>query len=67
MFVGDTVGDINNAESALLNFADGLPHTVTDDRGRSFPNIIFKGEYQSYEQGPRLLAGGGYCLPYGSR
>ena len=26
--------------------------------------MIFRGEYQPFEQGPRLLAGGGYCLPY---
>jgi hypothetical protein len=64
VFIGNSIGDINAAESALLSFADGLPHTLSDDRGRSFPNIIFRGDYQSFEQGPRLLAGGGYCMPF---
>jgi len=64
VLIGDTLLDINAAEGSLLSFADGLPHTLTDDRGRTFDNIIFKGEYQSFEQGPRLLAGGGWCLPY---
>jgi hypothetical protein len=64
VLVGNTVDDINASEAALLNFADGLPHTLVDDRGRTFQNVIFKGEYQSFEQGPRALAGGGWCLPY---
>jgi hypothetical protein len=64
VLIGDTIGDINAAEVALLSFADGLPHTLADDRGRTFFNVIFKGEYQSFEQGPRPLADGGYCLPF---
>jgi hypothetical protein len=64
VLVGDTIADINASEAALLSFADGLAHTLIDDRGRVFDNVIFKREYQSFEQGPRLLAGGGWCLPY---
>jgi hypothetical protein len=64
VLIANDLPDINAAEAALLSFADGLPHTLIDDRGRAFGNVIFKGEYQSFEQGPRLLAGGGWCLPY---
>jgi hypothetical protein len=64
VLVGNDLPEINQAEAALLSFADGLAHTLIDDRGRVFGNVIFKGEYQSFEHGPRLLAGGGWCLPY---
>jgi hypothetical protein len=64
VLIGDDVPTINALEAALLSFADGLPHTLVDDRGRTFGNVIFRGEYQPFEQGPRLLAGGGYALPY---
>jgi len=55
---------INDDEALLLSYADGLPHTLVDNRGRVWFNVIFRGEYQPFEQGPRWLAGGGYCLPY---
>jgi hypothetical protein len=64
VLVGNFLPDINAAEAALLSFADGLPHTLVDNRGRVWQNVIFKGEYQPFEQGPRWLAGGGYALPY---
>jgi len=64
VLLGDQVADINAAEAALLAFADGNPHTLIDDRGRVFNNVIFRGEYQSFEQGPRPLAGGGVALPF---
>jgi hypothetical protein len=55
---------LNAVEATLLSYADGLPHTLVDNRGRVWLNVIFRGEYQPFEQGPRLLAGGGYALPY---
>jgi hypothetical protein len=64
VLVGDDISAINSAEAILLSFADGLPHTLVDNRGRVWQNVIFRGEYQPFEQGPRWLAGGGYCLPY---
>jgi hypothetical protein len=64
VLVGDTISDINGAETALLSYADGLPHTLVDNRGRVWSNVVFRGEYQPFEQGPRPLAFGGYCLPY---
>jgi len=64
VLIGDDIPTINSLEAALLSYADGLPHTLTDNRGRVWSNVIFRGEYQPYEQGPRWLAGGGYCLPF---
>ncbi|HKI21464.1 MAG TPA: hypothetical protein VKA15_26450 [Isosphaeraceae bacterium] len=55
---------LNVVEAALLCYADGLAHTLVDNRGRVWSNVIFRGEYQPFEQGPRPLAGGGFCLPY---
>ncbi len=55
---------LNTAESTLLSYADGLVHTLVDNRGRIWPNVIFRGEYSPSHTGPRALAGGGWCLPY---
>jgi hypothetical protein len=63
VLVGQSLGDITAAESALLSFADGQAHTLFDDRGREFDNVIFRGEYQPFEQGPRPTDFG-WCLPY---
>jgi hypothetical protein len=64
VFAGVSLLEINNAEAALLSYADGLPHTLVDNRGRRWPNVIFRGEYQASAAGPRPLAGGGWCLPF---
>ena len=55
---------LNGAEATLLSYADGLAHTLVDNRGRVWPNVIFRGEYTPSPAGPRPLAGGGWCLPY---
>jgi hypothetical protein len=59
-----TMSALNAAESTLLSYADGLTHTLVDNRGRIWPNVIFRGEYAPSSSGPRPLAGGGWCLPY---
>ncbi len=51
------------AEAALLSYADGQPHTLVDNLGRSWDNVIFSGEYKPFEKGPRPTIGG-WCLPY---
>jgi hypothetical protein len=55
---------LNTVEVTLLSFADGLTHILVDNRGRVWPNVIFRGEYAPSPMGPRPLAGGGWCLPY---
>jgi hypothetical protein len=64
VFAGDSLLAINSAESALLSYADGLPHTLVDNRGQTWNNVIFRGEYQPSAEGPRPLAGGGWCLSF---
>lgn len=62
-----TAGDIptlNAAESTLLSYADGLPHTLVDNRGRTWLNVVFGGGYVPCSQGPYPLAGGGWGLSY---
>jgi hypothetical protein len=59
-----TVPTLNAVEATLLSFADGLTHTLVDNRGRIWPNVIFRGEYTPSSMGPRPLAGGGWCLAY---
>ena len=61
---GPNVPTLNAVEATLLSFADGLTHTLVDNRGRIWPNVIFRGEYAPAPTGPRPLAGGGCCLPY---
>lgn len=60
-----TLSTLNTVEATLLSYADGLTHTLVDNRGRIWPNVIFRGEYAPSPTGPRPLAGGGgWCLPY---
>jgi hypothetical protein len=58
------IATLNAVEATLLSYADGLTHTLVDNRGRVWPNVIFRGEYTPSSIGPRPLAGGGWCLPY---
>jgi hypothetical protein len=59
-----TMLTLNTLEATLLSFADGLTHTLVDNRGRTWPNVIFRGEYAPSPMGPCPLAGGGWCLSY---
>jgi hypothetical protein len=58
------LASLNTVESTLLSYADGSTHTLVDNRGRVWPNVIFRGEYRPSSVGPRPLAGGGWCLAY---
>jgi hypothetical protein len=58
------ISTLNAVEASLLSYADGLAHTLVDNRGRTWFNVIFRGEYTPSSAGPRPLAGGGWCLPY---
>jgi hypothetical protein len=55
---------LNSAESSLLSYADGNAHTVVDDRGRTFPNVVWDATYQPSAAGIQAAAGGGWLLPY---
>jgi len=55
---------LNVVESTLLSYADGLPHTLVDNRGRTCLNVVFRGVYTPSPQGPYPLANGGGCFSY---
>lgn len=61
---GYDVGSLNVAEANLLSYADGNIHTIVDDRGRTWNNVVFKAEYQPDPKGIMFAAGGGWCLSY---
>jgi len=64
VLVAPDIPTLNQLEAALLGLADGLTHTLIDNRGRVWTNVIFQGDYQPSPTGPRPTAGGGWCLPY---
>ena len=50
-------------EALLLSYADGIARTFTDTQGRSWPNVIFHGEYQPSPDGPKITDTG-WILPF---
>jgi hypothetical protein len=63
LLVGSDVPSVIVAEGALLACADGIARTFVDTQGRSWPNVIFDGEYQPSAEGPKPTDFG-WCLPY---
>jgi hypothetical protein len=63
VLVGDDLPSVIAAEGVLLSYADGIARTFTDTQGRSWPNVIFEGEYQPLPEGPKATDFG-WCLPY---
>jgi hypothetical protein len=63
VLVGEDLFTVIAAEGVLLSYADGIARTFTDTQGRSWPNVIFEGEYQPSPEGPRPTDFG-WCLPY---
>lgn len=69
---GADIATLNAFEGILRSFADGLAHTLVDTRGRSWSNVIFRGDFRPDPAGPRPgivpdgFGGtlGGWCLPY---
>lgn len=63
LLVGPTVQAVNDAEAAFLNYADGIARTLVDPRGRTWPNVVFRGEFRPDPNGP-YPAVNGWALPY---
>jgi hypothetical protein len=63
VFVGPDIDTIVASEAFLLSYADGLIHTFVDTQGRSWPNVIFPGQYQPSPEGPKFTDFG-FCLPF---
>lgn len=58
-----TFAGLSAAESQFATFADGVARTLIDPRGRTWSNVVFKGEFVPDPSGPQP-AGGGWALPY---
>jgi hypothetical protein len=52
-FEEENIETLNADEAAIETFADGVARTLTDTRGRAWPNVIYKGEYAPDAMGPR--------------
>ncbi len=63
VLVGSDLPGVIAAEGSLLSYADGIARTLVDTQGRSWPNVIFEGEYQASSEGPKSTDFG-WCLPY---
>jgi hypothetical protein len=71
-----TIGLLNFDESIFLtgtpnNFADGVARLLIDTRGRYWPNVVYIGEFQPDQGGPKPMvcdlgagAVGGWGIPY---
>jgi hypothetical protein len=64
VFVADDVPGLNAAEGFFTSYADGFAYELVDTRGRSWPQVQFRGELQVSEAGPRPMPGGGWAIPY---
>lgn len=63
VFVGEDLASAVAAEDLLLSYADGIARQFSDTQGRSWPNVIFRGEYQPDPTGPKITDFG-WCLPF---
>ena len=70
--VGQDLPTLNQAQSVFDtsvagNIADGVGRTLFDTRGRTYLNVVYRGEFEEEEGGPRpgsWPTGSGYVLPY---
>lgn len=51
--IGEDIPALNALESDLLSFADGVGRQLSDTRGRTWPSVVFRNEYQADPHGPR--------------
>ncbi len=63
VFVASDLSGVLAAEALLLSYADGIARTLIDPIGRSFPNVIFEGQYSPNPEGTKPTDFG-YCLPF---
>jgi hypothetical protein len=63
ILLGSTLADLNAAEARLQNYADGMARTLIDPRGRSWDNVIFRGEFVPDPKGPYPTCSG-WALPF---
>lgn len=64
VFLAQAIGLVFLSEQLLLSYADGFSHTLVDNFGNVYQNVVFDADYQRTGI-PRPAAGGiGYAMPY---
>lgn len=63
VLMGKDISSLLAAEAILLSYGDGIARTLVNPIGRTFPNVIFQGEYLPSPEGPKWTDTG-VCLPY---
>lgn len=63
VLVGPDLPTVVGSEGVLLSYANGIARLFVDTQGRSWPNVIFEGEYHPSPEGPKNTDFG-WCLPY---
>jgi hypothetical protein len=63
ILLGDSLPDLNTAEARIQSYADGVARTLVDPRGRSWQNVIYRGEFVPDVKGPYPTSTG-WALPY---
>jgi hypothetical protein len=63
VLTADNLTDLNSVEATLLSYADGVARSLVDTRGRTWTNVIFRGEFRPARTGP-MPTDNGLCLPY---
>lgn len=58
-----TLQALDAAEARFHDFADGVARILVDNRGRIWPNVVFKGEFIPDARGA-IPSGVGWALPY---
>lgn len=62
VMTGSIPADLRASEILVQSYADGVARILVDTYGYTWPNVIFKGEFQY--QGPMGFAAGGVAREY---
>jgi len=63
LLVASSMAELADAEARFADYADGVARVLVDTRGRSWPNVVFKGEFVPDPLGA-FPHRGGWALPY---
>ena len=61
LLLGASIDDLNSAEAVFQSYADGIARTLVDPRGRTWSNVIFRGEFTPDSRGPYPTSSGWRC------
>ncbi|MDG3005497.1 hypothetical protein [Paludisphaera mucosa] len=63
VLTASSLAALDAAEARFRDYADGIARDLVDNRGRIWPNVIFKGEFVPDARGA-VPGGSGWALPY---